>query len=201
MATPIHDVLFAPNEARETVFLHLADGSTLTHRAFATLAGRLAGLIVAQGVFGSIPWNALAFGTMWLHARLCCLLCCHALLCCVMLRSAAGCAMRFALWLQYVGFSDVGASACVSCAILGMMCAHMRKVHPHSIEMEARHAPSSYGRCGNLLGGVLGDAAAARAPDTGRVRVAQLSVALGIGAALLHWPIDERAVPRLAEAA
>lgn len=50
MANPIHDVLFAPNEARETVFLHLADGSTLTHRAFATLAGRLAGLIVAQGV-------------------------------------------------------------------------------------------------------------------------------------------------------
>ncbi len=28
-----------------------------------------------------------------------------------------------------------------------------------------------------------------------------ISVALGIGAALLHWPIDERAVPRLAEAA
>ena len=78
-------------------------------------------LIVSQGIFGSVPWNALSFSTMW---------------------------------LQYVGFSDASASLVTGMAILGVC-------------------------LGNILGGYLGDAAAARLPDTGRVRVAQTSVALG----------------------
>ena len=50
MANPIHDALFAPNAARAETFLILPDGTTLSHRDFADLAGRLAGLIVARGV-------------------------------------------------------------------------------------------------------------------------------------------------------
>ena len=91
-------------------------------------------LIVSQGIFGSVPWNALSFSTMW---------------------------------LQYVGFSDATASLVTGMAILGVC-------------------------LGNILGGYLGDAAAARLPDTGRVRVAQTSVALGtllqpVGAYGLPW--------------
>ena len=84
-------------------------------------------LIVLQGVFGAVPWQALAFST---------------------------------LWLQYVGLSNFNAAVVTTCGIVG-------------------------NGFGNLLGGWLGDQAARRYPDTGRVRVAQTSVLMGI----LHTPI------------
>ena len=70
-------------------------------------------LLVLQGVFGSIPWNALSFST---------------------------------LWLQHSGYDDATAAHIAAWHVIGVV-------------------------CGNVLGGVLGDAAARRSPDRGRVCV------------------------------
>ncbi len=40
MANHLHDALFAPHEGRRTVFLHLPDGTSVTHGAFCALAAR-----------------------------------------------------------------------------------------------------------------------------------------------------------------
>ena len=78
-------------------------------------------LIVLQGLFGLVPWNAMSFYT---------------------------------LWLQLIGLSDAASGAIVGC--------------------------QAFGVCfGNVIGGILGDYAASRSPDTGRIRVAQTSVLLG----------------------
>ncbi|WP_375173653.1 AMP-binding protein [Pseudooceanicola sp.] len=50
MPNPIYDTLFAPNAKRDGTFLTLTDDSSLSHRDFATLAGHLAGMLVAHGV-------------------------------------------------------------------------------------------------------------------------------------------------------
>ena len=41
---------FAPHEGRDTVFLHLPDGGTLSHAAFLSLARRTANALTAMGV-------------------------------------------------------------------------------------------------------------------------------------------------------
>ncbi len=48
---------------------------------------------------------------------------------------------------------------------------------------------------GGLLGGHLGDAAAARWPDHGRVAVCQLSVGLGIPLATILFKVGGRGMP------
>jgi len=78
-------------------------------------------LVVLQGLFGLVPWNAMSFYT---------------------------------LWLQLIGLSDTASGAITGCQALGVC-------------------------FGNVLGGLLGDWAASRNPNAGRIRVAQTSVALG----------------------
>jgi malonyl-CoA/methylmalonyl-CoA synthetase len=50
MNNPLHDTLFAPQEARESVFLHLPNGGSLSHKDFAARAARIAGALRAEGV-------------------------------------------------------------------------------------------------------------------------------------------------------
>ena len=50
MTNPLHDTLFAPHAERDDAFLRFADGGTLTHRAFAERAGRIAGALVEAGL-------------------------------------------------------------------------------------------------------------------------------------------------------
>ncbi|TDX33137.1 malonate--CoA ligase [Rhodovulum visakhapatnamense] len=57
MANPLYDQLFGRHAGRETPFLHLADGRTLTHAAFLTTAARFAH---ALNAFGLGPGDRLA---------------------------------------------------------------------------------------------------------------------------------------------
>ena len=50
MANPLYDRLFGTHAGKDTPFLHLADGSTLTHSAFLALAAQIAGAITAEGL-------------------------------------------------------------------------------------------------------------------------------------------------------
>ncbi len=50
MSNPLHDALFAPHEGRDTVFLHLPDGGSLTHAAFLAEADRMANALASLGV-------------------------------------------------------------------------------------------------------------------------------------------------------
>ena len=50
MANPLFDTLFAPHAGRDTVFLHLPDGDTLTFDAFLRMAARLAHALRAAGL-------------------------------------------------------------------------------------------------------------------------------------------------------
>ena len=47
---PLYDALFAPHEGSDRVFLHLADGGSLTYAAFLAMAGRAANALAALGV-------------------------------------------------------------------------------------------------------------------------------------------------------
>lgn len=85
------------------------------------------GIIVAQGIAGSVPWSAMAFLT---------------------------------LYLQLLGMSDAAASGLVALFLGGVA-------------------------LGGLLGGWVGDRAAARWPSHGRIAATQFSVASGIPFSLL----------------
>ena len=50
MANPLYDRLFGTHAGKDTPFLHLPDGSTLTHSAFLALAAQIAGAITAEGL-------------------------------------------------------------------------------------------------------------------------------------------------------
>ena len=50
MTNPLYDALFAPHEGKTTAFVHLQDGSTLSHAAFLDIADRTAHALVALGV-------------------------------------------------------------------------------------------------------------------------------------------------------
>ena len=50
MTNHLHDGLLAPHEGRGTVFLHLPDGSTVTHGAFCALAARYGAALVGAGL-------------------------------------------------------------------------------------------------------------------------------------------------------
>lgn len=50
MTNPLFDTLFAPQEGRETPFLHLPGGRILTHAAFARRAAKMAGALVQAGL-------------------------------------------------------------------------------------------------------------------------------------------------------
>ena len=50
MTNPLYDALFAPHEGKATPFLHLQDGTTLSHAAFLAMADRTAHALVALGV-------------------------------------------------------------------------------------------------------------------------------------------------------
>jgi malonyl-CoA/methylmalonyl-CoA synthetase len=50
MTNPLFDTLFAPQEARAGVFLHLAEGQSLSHADFGARAARIAGALLAQGL-------------------------------------------------------------------------------------------------------------------------------------------------------
>jgi len=84
-------------------------------------------IIIAQGIFGTVPWNALSYMT---------------------------------LWFQLLGFSDWQSSLMRAVFAMGQS-------------------------CGNLLGGILGDIASQLFPDSGRVLIAQTSVASGLPLSIL----------------
>ncbi|WP_439139567.1 malonate--CoA ligase [Roseicyclus sp.] len=50
MTNPLYDALFAPHEGKSTPFLHLADGSTLSHGAFLDLVDQTAHALVSLGL-------------------------------------------------------------------------------------------------------------------------------------------------------
>lgn len=50
MTNPLYDALFAPHEGQSTPFLHLPDGTTLSHAAFLEKVDRTANALVALGV-------------------------------------------------------------------------------------------------------------------------------------------------------
>jgi malonyl-CoA/methylmalonyl-CoA synthetase len=50
MKNPLYDALFGRHEGRDTVFLHLPDGKTVTHAEFLAEAARYANALVAAGV-------------------------------------------------------------------------------------------------------------------------------------------------------
>ncbi|MEM1430410.1 MAG: malonyl-CoA synthase [Pseudomonadota bacterium] len=50
MTNPLYDALFAPHEGRDTPFLHLPDGRTLSHTAFLETVNRIANTLVSLGV-------------------------------------------------------------------------------------------------------------------------------------------------------
>ena len=50
MPNPLHDALFAPLKGRQTPFLILPDGATLSGAAFHDLCARVAGALVAAGL-------------------------------------------------------------------------------------------------------------------------------------------------------
>ncbi len=50
MANPLFDTLFGRHAGRSSVFLHLPDGSTLTHDAFLRLAARIANVLTSLGL-------------------------------------------------------------------------------------------------------------------------------------------------------
>ena len=50
MANPIYDALVGIHRDNARPFLHLADGSVISHAGFASLVGRIAAVLRAQGV-------------------------------------------------------------------------------------------------------------------------------------------------------
>ncbi len=50
MANPLYDALFASHEGKATPFLHLADGTTVSHKAFLDDVGRTANALTELGV-------------------------------------------------------------------------------------------------------------------------------------------------------
>ena len=50
MANPLYDALFAPHDGKATPFLHLADGSTVSHADFLELVSQMANALGALGV-------------------------------------------------------------------------------------------------------------------------------------------------------
>lgn len=57
MTNPLYDALFAPHEGKTTPFLHLPDGSTLSHGAFLDLTDQTAHALVALGL---VPGDRVA---------------------------------------------------------------------------------------------------------------------------------------------
>ena len=57
MANPLYDALFAPHDGNATPFLHLADGSTVTHADFLELVSQMAN---ALGALGVVPGDRVA---------------------------------------------------------------------------------------------------------------------------------------------
>ena len=80
MANPLYDRLFGRHAGKTTPFLHLADGTTLTHQDFLVTAARFANAIqklglsagdrvaaqidnpIRNGIEGLIPGNRYKFG-------------------------------------------------------------------------------------------------------------------------------------------
>ncbi|MGB7317043.1 MAG: malonyl-CoA synthase [Planktotalea sp.] len=50
MTNPLFDALFAPHLGKDTAFLHLLDGSTLSHDAFLRMAAQIGGVLDAIGL-------------------------------------------------------------------------------------------------------------------------------------------------------
>ncbi len=50
MSNPLYDALFAPHLGKDTAFLHLENGSTLTHDVFLRKAAQIGGALVALGL-------------------------------------------------------------------------------------------------------------------------------------------------------
>ena len=57
MANPLYDALFAPHDGKATPFLHLADGSTVSHADFLELVSQMAN---ALGALGVVPGDRVA---------------------------------------------------------------------------------------------------------------------------------------------
>ena len=57
MANPLYDALFAPHDGKATPFLHLADGTIITHADFLELASQMAN---ALGTLGVMPGDRVA---------------------------------------------------------------------------------------------------------------------------------------------
>ena len=50
MTNPLYDAIFAPHEGKSTTFLHLADGTTVSHGEFLQEVNRTANALVSFGV-------------------------------------------------------------------------------------------------------------------------------------------------------
>jgi malonyl-CoA/methylmalonyl-CoA synthetase len=50
MANPLYDALFAPHEGKSTAFLHLQDGTVITHADFLDTVGQMSNALAALGV-------------------------------------------------------------------------------------------------------------------------------------------------------
>lgn len=50
MTNPLFDALFGDHIGKDTIFLHLPDGDTLTHDGFLKLTARYANAFAAQGL-------------------------------------------------------------------------------------------------------------------------------------------------------
>lgn len=131
-------------------------------------------VIIAQGILGTTPWLALVFAT---------------------------------LYLQLLGFSDLQASVLVAIFLASNAVGEGRGVHqaPESAMLVGsaflllgtlmwrrclRSPPTNEIPAGGLLGGLLGDWAARRWPDHGRIAVCQLSVSLGVPLSALIFKVQ-----------
>ena len=50
MTNPLYDALFAPHLGKQTPFIHVPDGQTLTHDAFLRMASKIAGALTEAGL-------------------------------------------------------------------------------------------------------------------------------------------------------
>ncbi|MEN8933741.1 MAG: AMP-binding protein, partial [Planktotalea arctica] len=57
MSNPLFDALFTPHIGKESAFLHLEDGTTLSHGAFLRKAAQIGGALVNAGL---LPGDRLA---------------------------------------------------------------------------------------------------------------------------------------------
>lgn len=138
-----------------------------------------------QGVFGGLPWAALAFAILYLQLLGLSDLLASGIVACAMVSAAAG-----AIMLKHGTFMDPST-----------LCPHLTpSVHTrtHSTSKNYRFQTQLeptrahlWLHAGGFLGGYVGDWAAKRWPRHGRIAVAQFSVGVGIPLAVLLFKVHQ----------